>query len=131
MPAAVPTRTTAKHAGVGTIVATATAAQPSHSKIDAVLRGVDSHPSSISARTTPAEIGNTAQAMRSTHGVAFSPTTKSVSHRRNSFGVVAKPPADAIERVEELRALVVAANRAYHELDQPEIPDADYDLASA
>jgi DNA ligase (NAD+) len=42
---------------------------------------------------------------------------------------VPKPSADAIERVEELRALIVAANKAYHELDAPEIPDADYDLA--
>lgn len=40
-----------------------------------------------------------------------------------------KPPKDAVARAEELRALIVAANKAYHELDQPEIPDADYDLA--
>jgi DNA ligase (NAD+) len=42
---------------------------------------------------------------------------------------VAAPPKQAVERVAELRKLIVAANRAYHELDAPEIPDADYDLA--
>ena len=40
-----------------------------------------------------------------------------------------KPPKDVRARAAELHALIVAANKAYHELDQPEIPDADYDLA--
>jgi DNA ligase (NAD+) len=35
--------------------------------------------------------------------------------------------AVAAARVEELRALVRYHNRRYHELDEPEIPDADYD----
>ena len=41
---------------------------------------------------------------------------------------MAKPPKDAVARAEELTALITAANKAYHELDAPEIPDADYDL---
>ncbi len=42
---------------------------------------------------------------------------------------MAKPAEETVDRVDELRALIVAANKAYHELDAPEIPDADYDLA--
>ncbi|MBA2608210.1 MAG: NAD-dependent DNA ligase LigA [Actinobacteria bacterium] len=40
-----------------------------------------------------------------------------------------KSPKEAVDRAAELTALIVAANHAYHELDAPEIPDADYDLA--
>ncbi len=36
-------------------------------------------------------------------------------------------PADVVDRIEELRATIARANRQYHELDAPEIPDADYD----
>ncbi|MEY2468952.1 MAG: ligase, partial [Actinomycetota bacterium] len=38
-------------------------------------------------------------------------------------------PAEVAARAAELTKLIVDANRAYHELDAPEIPDADYDLA--
>lgn len=34
----------------------------------------------------------------------------------------------AVERIEELRALIAHHNRRYHELDAPEIPDIEYDL---
>ncbi|MEZ5377504.1 MAG: NAD-dependent DNA ligase LigA [Acidimicrobiales bacterium] len=34
---------------------------------------------------------------------------------------------DAALRIDELRALIAQANRDYHELDNPQIPDADYD----
>jgi len=36
-------------------------------------------------------------------------------------------PAEVEGRVEELRTTIEHHNRAYHELDDPEIPDADYD----
>ncbi|HVE93311.1 MAG TPA: NAD-dependent DNA ligase LigA [Acidimicrobiales bacterium] len=42
----------------------------------------------------------------------------------NSVNGMAKDPA---ARAAELRAVIEQANVAYHELDQPEIPDADYD----
>lgn len=35
--------------------------------------------------------------------------------------------ADPAHRIGELRALIAEANRDYHELDAPQIPDADYD----
>ena len=38
-------------------------------------------------------------------------------------------PAEVAARAEELATLIIAANHSYHELDAPEIPDADYDLA--
>ncbi len=31
------------------------------------------------------------------------------------------------ERIQELRALIAHHNEAYHTLDAPEIPDAEYD----
>src|SRR5512133_2968152 len=34
---------------------------------------------------------------------------------------------DVVERVEQLRAAIRHNDELYHELDQPEIPDADYD----
>jgi len=34
---------------------------------------------------------------------------------------------DPVERIRELRALIAHHNRLYHELDAPELPDADYD----
>lgn len=37
-------------------------------------------------------------------------------------------PPDIAARAEELRAQIVAANRAYHELDAPQISDEAYDL---
>src|SRR4051812_12784367 len=37
------------------------------------------------------------------------------------------PSKEAELRVEELRAQIARANEAYHVLDAPEIPDADYD----
>lgn len=37
-------------------------------------------------------------------------------------------PDDPAERVGALRALIARANRLYHELDAPELPDAEYDL---
>ena len=39
-----------------------------------------------------------------------------------------EPSKDAADRAEELRAQIARANHAYHVLDAPEIPDADYDL---
>ena len=36
-------------------------------------------------------------------------------------------PASAEARIAELRRLIARANRQYHELDAPEIPDAEYD----
>src|SRR5262245_10761529 len=39
-----------------------------------------------------------------------------------------EPSKDAADRVEELRAQIARANNAYHVLDAPEIPDAEYDL---
>ena len=36
-------------------------------------------------------------------------------------------PPEVERRVEDLRATIEHHNRAYHELDEPEIPDADYD----
>ena len=35
---------------------------------------------------------------------------------------------DPVERIVELRALIAHHNRLYHQLDAPELPDADYDL---
>jgi DNA ligase (NAD+) len=32
------------------------------------------------------------------------------------------------ERIEQLRSTIAHHNRLYHELDRPELPDADYDL---
>ena len=40
-------------------------------------------------------------------------------------------PPEVERRVEELRATIEHHNRAYHELDAPEIPDADYDALVA
>ena len=37
------------------------------------------------------------------------------------------PPPDVVARVDELRETIRHHNRRYHELDAPEIPDADYD----
>ena len=37
-------------------------------------------------------------------------------------------PPEVERRVEDLRATIEHHNRAYHELDEPEIPDADYDV---
>lgn len=34
---------------------------------------------------------------------------------------------DAADRIDELRARIAEANRLYHELDRPDLPDADYD----
>jgi DNA ligase (NAD+) len=36
--------------------------------------------------------------------------------------------ADPRSRIEELRAQIAYHNRRYHELDEPEIADADYDV---
>ena len=41
--------------------------------------------------------------------------------------MASEPSKDAELRVEELRAQIARANNAYHVLDAPEIPDADYD----
>lgn len=43
-------------------------------------------------------------------------------------GEQAEPAGDPIERIVALRALIAHHNRRYHELDDPEIADADYDL---
>ena len=43
-------------------------------------------------------------------------------------GEQVEPVGDPIERIVELRAQIAHHNRRYHELDDPEISDADYDL---
>ena len=49
-----------------------------------------------------------------------------------SLSVASQPggavPEQAVARVEEVRALIAHHNVLYHQLDSPEIPDAEYDL---
>ena len=40
---------------------------------------------------------------------------------------MAEHDTDPVRRAEELRATILRLDRAYHELDAPEVPDADYD----
>ena len=40
-------------------------------------------------------------------------------------------PVDPAERVEQLRATIRYHNRRYYELDEPEIPDAEWDALDA
>ncbi len=40
---------------------------------------------------------------------------------------ISNPPADVVERVNELRALINHHNYRYYVLDDPQIPDAEYD----
>ncbi len=126
----------ARNAGSATHVATATTAQPTHSSTDAVVRSDASQSLSRSASVGPSRTGSVAHEARTTQGRALSARTARGWHTARVSFLLAMAasktpavPAEAEARAAELAALIVAANHAYHELDAPEIPDADYDIA--
>ena len=134
-------------AGRGTRVASTPAAQTPHSPSEATTWTARDRPSRASPKAGPAITGRRAHATRSTHGSAavirasvppvgrawrigsrrarprprYAPAVASCDCPAHAAG---EDPAAEVAR---LRAEVAYHDERYHALDDPEIPDAEYD----